>query len=101
MRRALDCTPTQLASSTSAALLHGFVGPSLQLVGRQVFLVRRDVPDMAEGILDGAGPVAVELVLDRPQLLRAGRHGLPGHGVHVLDVEMQADRRAADRLWAQ
>jgi hypothetical protein len=36
---------------------------------------------MAEGVLDRAQPVAVELALDRPDLLGAGVHGALRHDV--------------------
>src|SRR6266487_6724162 len=73
-------------------------GALLDLLWRKVFLVRGDGPLVAERIEDRAGTVAIELVLHRSKHLRAGRNRAGGHGVRILEVEHQRDRRAADRL---
>src|SRR3954468_4862591 len=57
------------------------------LVGRDVLDVGRDAPPVAPRVLELRGPVAVELVLERPDLLgtrlERGTEGL----VDVLDVD--------------
>src|SRR5262245_7812384 len=60
------------------------------LLGRDVFLVRGDRPDVAEGIDDRARAVAVELVLQRPDELRARVDRLLHERVHVLHVQADA-----------
>src|SRR5688572_19453272 len=72
------------------ALLHFF--------GRNVFLVGGDPPEMAEWVFELAGTVSVKLVHHRLALCGAGSHRLFAERVHILDVEMDADRRAAERL---
>ena len=61
-----------------------------------VFLVGPDVPDVPERVLDGAGPVAIELVLHGLKDLRSFRHGGLHGRVDVGDVQHDADRRAAE-----
>lgn len=63
----------------------------------EILDARRDVPDVSEGIRDGAHPVAVGLVLQREELLRAGIEGALEERVGVLDVEVDVDGRAAAR----
>src|SRR5262249_31665606 len=70
------------------------------LLHREVFLVRRHVPDVAVRIDDAPRAVTVELVLHRPERLRAGCDGATDDGVHVLDVQVQHHRRATDRARA-
>src|SRR5262245_57103268 len=79
-----SCTAADASATTSArrcrrtrcARSPMFLGGALHdLVGRQVFLVRRDRPHVAERIDDGARAIAVELVLDGADELRAGGHG--------------------------
>src|SRR5689334_7236207 len=61
-----------------------------------VFLVGGEVPGVAEGILERAGPVAVELVRDRTHLGRARVQRLAELLVDVVDVEQQAHRAAPE-----
>src|SRR5687767_15648756 len=70
-------------------------GALFQLGHRNILLVSREVPHVAERILDRAGAIAVELVLRRPRHLRARRRRTRHHRVAVLDVHVQRDRRAA------
>ena len=77
-----------------AELLHA----QLELVFRYVLDMRRDVPAVPERIEQGAAAIAVKLVLDRPLLLRAGANGLSECIVDVVDVDVQADAGAAQRL---
>src|SRR6185503_15697003 len=65
------------------------------LLRREVFLVRGDGPHVAERIDHGARAIPVELVLHRPHDLRAGVLGLLHARVDVLDVQADADGRAA------
>ncbi len=52
---------------------------------------------MAERIDNRAEPVTVELVLDRPLQRRTGGNGFLRHRIDILEIEVQPDRRAADR----
>src|SRR5262249_42739754 len=70
------------------------------LLGGDVLRVRRQGPDVAVRVRQRARAVAVKLVLHRTHLLRAGGDGLAEARVHVLDVEADAHRRAAQRLRA-
>jgi hypothetical protein len=49
---------------SARSLTHGFGHPFFHFLGGNVFGVRGDRPHVAEGIDDGAGAVAVELILD-------------------------------------
>src|SRR5262249_30935858 len=53
---------------------------------------------MAERVLELSGPIAVELVLDRPQLLRARLQSALEGAVDVLDVDQHRHRGAPDGL---
>src|SRR5439155_17568166 len=92
-------SPRGRPTFTSLVPEHGG-GALLDLLRRDVFLVRADGPFVAEGVGDGAGAVAVELVLQRLEHFRAERHGPIEHRVAVLEIERQPDRRAADGLRA-
>src|ERR1051325_70877 len=61
------------AHGLARGLPHLSVHAPLNLFGREVFDVRRDVPVVAEGVFDAARAVAVELILDGARQLRAGR----------------------------
>src|SRR5262245_7570425 len=54
---------------------------------------------MAERIFELTGAVAVKLVHERLTLLCASGQGLFEKRVYVLDIEMDADRRAAQCFW--
>src|SRR4051812_30899752 len=85
-------------SAAGRGLLHHLVHPPLHLLRRHVFLVRGDVPDVAVRVLECAGAVAVELVLDRARELAAGGQCLLHRRVDVAHVEMQLNRGAAARV---
>src|SRR6185436_18841117 len=115
----LSCACAPKASSNAAATMVSFtstsscVGRSLTSPGtglfpggglrraflhfrlRQVLEMRREVPDMAERVLDGAEPVAVELILHRPHQLRARLERLRHLRVDVRQVDVQVDRGTA------
>src|SRR5678816_2847705 len=55
---------------------------------------------MAEGIFHRPGPVTVELVLHRPERLRAGSDRAIETSIHVLDIEMKAHGGSSNRLRA-
>src|SRR5437763_16730772 len=55
--------------SAAGPLLHLLLSSLADLRGRELLLARSDVPDVPEGVLDGAGAVAVELVLHRAREL--------------------------------
>src|SRR5436190_4950970 len=82
-------------------LLGHIRGAALELGHRQILLVRGDVPDVAERILERAGAIAVELVLHRPDDLRAGGARARNSGVDVLHVHVDRHRRSAARLRAE
>src|SRR5215510_1216100 len=60
-----------------------------------------DVPDVAGRIGHRARAVAVELVLHRSYQLGAGGQRALHDAIDVLDVQHDADRRAADPAWTQ
>ena len=60
--------------------------------------MRCDSPLVPEGILQHAGPIAVELVLRRPDRRAAGLDRTREDFVAVLDIEGQRYRRPADSL---
>ena len=72
-----------------AAVSRGFRTP-LHLFRRDVFLVRRDMPDMAERIDDCAVAIAIELVLQRFLHRRTGFDGVIENGINVFDIDHQA-----------
>src|ERR1700709_819168 len=49
-----------------AALFEHCLGTQFDFVRQEVFLVRRDEPDMPERVFKRARPVTVKLILDRP-----------------------------------
>src|ERR1700730_15526873 len=74
---------------------------STDLVHRQILLVGRDEPAVAERVLDSADAVAVKLIRYRPAQPCSSRDGALDRGVDIIDVEVDRDRRAADRLGAE
>src|SRR5262245_34843407 len=90
----IDLLPPE---SGSSCLLHQRLGTALQFCGRDVLDVRGERPHVAERVDERPGAVAVELVLQRPRLHRARGQRLREARVDVLDVEQEADRRAAQR----
>src|SRR5262249_26711730 len=77
---------------------HHLRRPLRHLVRWHVLDVCRDVPLMAERVLELSGPIAVVLVLDRPQLLRARLQSALEGAVDVLDVDQHRHRGAPDGL---
>src|SRR5207253_9517490 len=73
--------------SAGGPLLHLLLGSLADLREREFLLVRRDIPNVPERILDGARAVAVELVLYGARELAAGGHGLLHRSVHVSDIK--------------
>src|SRR6185503_5414889 len=82
-------------------LRHHPIIPPLHLLGGEVLLLHRHEPHVPERILDGPRAIAVELILERPDDLRARLDRAREHGVGVVDVEVQLDGRAADRRGAE
>src|SRR4051812_23719625 len=78
----------------------GARSPLLNLLLAEVFLVRGDVPHVAERIFDRAAAIAVELIGHRADELGASRDGLFGEPVAVLDIQVQMNRAAAERCRA-
>jgi hypothetical protein len=93
--RPLTPLPARCWSAATLPLLHPR-HPLVDLFGRQILLVGRDRPDVTERIRDGAGAVAVELVLERFGDGRAGGDGVRESRVHVFDVKADAHRRASE-----
>src|ERR1700730_937052 len=83
----------------ASARLHR--GAPADLVHRQILLVGRDEPAVAERVLDAADAVAVKLIRYRPAPLCPGRDGALDRSIDIVDVKMDRDRRAADRLRAE
>ncbi len=79
------------ANLLSAARRRGVrLHASLHFLGRHIFLVRRDMPDMPERIFESAAPVTIELVFDRPLFFATSRNGLLEHRVDICDVDHDA-----------
>src|SRR5680860_797022 len=78
---------------------HGLHAP-LHLVGSHIFDMRGNVPPMAEGVLELARAVAVELVLDRSQGLGPRLDGLLENCIGVFHIDIHGHRTAAQRLGA-
>src|SRR3546814_17147527 len=74
---------------------HRGIAP-LHLVRRDVLDRVADHPVVAEGVAQGAGALAVEMILWRAQQLSARRYGTLDHRVGVVDVKM--DDEAAGRI---
>src|SRR5690349_18263733 len=81
------------SSTRCRELLHPLLLPLVELLGRQIFLVRRDRPAVALWIDEGSAAIAPELVLHLTHRaagdLRARRPGAIEEGVAVLDVDPQ------------
>src|SRR5215204_4299052 len=92
--------PPLRAGGGSAPAAHRLGRALTHLLGGNVLDVRRHAPPMPEGVLELTRPIAVELVLDRTQLLRACFHRDVEGLVDVLDVHTEGDGRAADLLRA-
>src|SRR3546814_6084294 len=60
--------------------------------------MRGDRPAVAERVFELAVAIAPEHVLHRHRDLGAGLHRARGEAIHILDVQMDRDRRAAERL---
>src|SRR5579862_3488557 len=88
------------SATSGAALFSELRHALLHLFHRQVLLVRADRPDMAERIDDRPHAIAIELIGDRTLNRGAGSHRLRERLVDILDVQQQADARAAERLRA-
>src|SRR5713226_8385426 len=76
-------------------------GTPVYFVARQILLVRGDVPVMAERVGDAADAIAIELVGHRACELGPRGDRLADDGIDILDIEMDADRRAADGRGAE
>ena len=68
------------------------LGALADLLGRQLLLVRCESLDVSERILQRAGPVAVGLIVHRPERHRAGVVSPVDPRVHVFDGEKNAHR---------
>src|SRR5437879_833079 len=77
-------------------LLHAF----FHIFGRDIFDVGGDAPEVSEGILDEAGAISVELVLNRLEELRALCSCALHDVVDVGKVDVEAYGAAADGVGA-
>src|SRR5262247_3066574 len=73
-------------------------GALFQLLHRDVLNVGCNMPDMPKGVFERTAAVAVELICHRSQRFSTGRQRFFYNLVHVLDVEMNVDRSASDRM---
>lgn len=64
------------------------VEAALDFFGGELFCLRGDHPDVAEGIGELAGALAVELILHRVEHFGAGSEGARGDCVHVIYLEV-------------
>src|SRR5438093_4944875 len=76
----------------SSRLAEQLGGAPLHLLGRDVFFVGGDHPDVAERIFELAVAVAVELILDRPHERGAPGDRTASDRVDVLDVDVDGHR---------
>src|SRR5260370_14379527 len=76
-------------------------GTPVDFVAGQILLVRGDEPAMAERVGDAADAIAIELVGHRACERGARGDRLADDGIDILDIEMDADRRAADGRGAE
>jgi hypothetical protein len=60
--------------------------------------MRSHVPAVTIGILELPGTIAIELILDRSQRLGPRLDCALERGVRVIEVDVDRDRRASDRL---
>jgi len=72
----------------------------LQLIRRDILDVGAQGPFVPEGVDDGAGAVAPELVLDRPKRLCSSLDRLVERTIDVVHVDHERRRRAAERFGA-
>src|SRR5438270_13559813 len=75
---------------------HHLLHPFFHFLGRYVFDVCRNAPQMAKRILNEAGTVSVELVLNRLQDFRALSRRALNHAIDVGKVNIEAYRAGAD-----
>ena len=76
-------------------------GATANLVNGEILLMRGDVPTMTEGVGDAANAIAMELIVHRAREPGAGGDRRGDHGVDVLYIEMDANRRSGDGLGAE
>ena len=51
----------------------------------------RNPPDVAEGVLQFAGAIAVKLIFDRAQQLASGRYHVVSRLIHIFEIEMEGN----------
>ena len=76
------------------ALFEHCLGTQFDFIRQEVFLVRRDEPDMPERVFKRARPVTVKLILDRPDDLRACINCPRKQSIYVAHIHMKANWRA-------
>src|SRR5215475_2460004 len=96
----MRCPPREACALRRRGPGHGGHA-AVELFRAHVFLVGREMPVVAEWILEAARAVAVELVGHWPRLGCARRHGLAKEGVDVVHVEQDAHGRASVVLGAE
>src|SRR4051812_15229676 len=94
-----DLCPLRETHESAGHLLHLGFEAAVHLGWRNVLDVSRDRPNVAEWIGDAPAAVAIELVLHGPLLARTVLEGQREAGIHVRQVQANADRRAAESGW--
>src|SRR3954468_9518053 len=93
-----NAPPRPDRNRSAGLLLHRVLAAPGHFVGRNVLDMCRHGPAVAERILERSRAVAIELVLHRAQLLRAGAESALERRVDIGDVDHQAHCRATVRL---
>ena len=96
-----SCTAGDVRRSGRCSRLHQLIVTPLHLRRRDVFDAVSEHPLVTERVAHGARALAVECVRGGAHQRRAGAEGALDRGVRVVDVEVERDRRAADRLWPE
>jgi len=76
------------ALAVAEVFLHGFLRNSLQM--------RRDPPDVTEGIAKAPASITVDLIRNREKLVEAGGPGAGAQGVGIFDVQIDVGRGSAE-----
>lgn len=72
--------------------LHDFLGPFFHFLGRYIFNVRCDTPEVSPGIADETGTVSIELVLNWLENFCPGRNSALNYAVDIGEIKIEAYR---------
>src|ERR1019366_1122809 len=75
--------------------------PPLHFLGWNVLGVCSHVPDLSERVFEATHAITVELVGHRHQQFGAGRHSSLDYSIDILEIQHDADGRAASGLRSQ